>query len=112
MTRADLINALGVGSKLSPSALSAARSLEKYTRKNDDDDDDNDDDNDEDGDSTSSEEGNSDDDDDEDIEEGGLLKIIPCTKQDIGGFYSAFCSLGTKVEIGTKVRNHRSIFSL
>jgi hypothetical protein len=96
MTRADLINALGVGSKLSPSALIVARSLEESTRRKNDDDDD-----DEDGDSTSSEEGNSDDDDDDDdVDIGGgvLTNIIPYTKQGIGGFYSTFCSLGTKVK--------------
>jgi hypothetical protein len=30
--------------------------------------------------------------------------LIPCRSSDIGGFYAAFCSLGTSVEVATKVR--------
>jgi hypothetical protein len=29
--------------------------------------------------------------------------IIPCRSVDIGGFYAALCSLGTSIEVGTKV---------
>ena len=30
---------------------------------------------------------------------------VPCTSKDIGGFYAALCSLGTKVNVRTKVRD-------
>jgi len=32
--------------------------------------------------------------------------IIPCRSVDIGGFYAALCSLGTSIEVGTKVSLH------
>jgi hypothetical protein len=30
--------------------------------------------------------------------------VIGCTAKDIGGFYSSLCALGTRVNVGTKVR--------
>lgn len=106
MTRSDLINSLAVGSRLSHDALKAARYIQKkgqfpnINTKNDNDIDD-----------ESSWSGS---DDDSDSTEsitsanGSVSKkehkvIIPCTGENIGGFYSALCSLGKKIEIGTKV---------
>ena len=105
MTRSDLINSLGVGSRLSDKAIVAARRLNNTTTTSTENDDD---------DSSSLSCGKEDDesyDDDTDIDsddescvQSAKNKIIiPCKAKDVGGFYSAFCALGTTVEIGTKV---------
>mmetsp|Transcript_12407 Transcript_12407/g.18792 ORF Transcript_12407/g.18792 Transcript_12407/m.18792 type:complete len:887 (+) Transcript_12407:81-2741(+) len=122
MTRSDLINSLGVGSRLSEKVLIAARHLNSTAssinngqsdkRSNSIDSNLHDDDT---SSSVSSEKEDyesdeSDDNDDTDIDsddENSLQfsksKItIPCKATDVGGFYSAFCALGTSVEIGTK----------
>lgn len=44
------------------------------------------------------------DDDDTDVQDGDPSGGLPCRSLDIGGFYSALCSLGTRVTVGTKVR--------
>ncbi len=123
MTRSDLINSLGVGSRLSDRAIVAARHLSSTTSgtnngrsqkesdstnssfqdddtsssassgKEDDESDDNDD-------------TDIDSDDESDVQFGKNKIVIPCKAKDIGGFYSAFCAIGTSVEIGTKV-SHR-----
>ena len=52
-----------------------------------------------------------DDDEFEDVDDGDDSKkdsdicILPCLEADIGGFYSALCALGHGVTIGTKVRS-------
>ena len=128
MTRSDLINSLGVGSRLSSEFVTAARYLDTNSGENrnnkgdllniheeegdeesDDDDDDSESDSDEssvDEDDNNEEENESfiTDSDSKNIKSGGWKKIvIPCKAQDIGGFYSSFCTLAKKIEIGTKV---------
>ena len=102
MTRSDLINSLGVGSRLSHDALLVARFLagRNIVGGDDDDNDGNDDGGveEKEDDATASTDDDEDDDDDDDEE-----IAIPCKSKDIGSFYSAFCSLGSKIEIGTKV---------
>jgi hypothetical protein len=109
MTRSDLINSLAVGSRLSHDALKAARYIQKNGKvgqfpnintNNDSNIDDesswsgSEDDNDSAG-SITSENGSG-------CNEKPKV-IIPCTGENIGGFYSAFCSLGKNIEVGTKV---------
>jgi len=124
MTRSDLINALGVGSRLSSDALMAARGIhtEELNRlkavnnkecKDNDKSNHQEDDNESVSSSSSSDSSsssstvsdNADDvdeniNDDTDLEEEKI--IIPCTAKDIGGFYASLCTLGVAVEIGTK----------
>ena len=89
MTRSDLINSLGVGSRLSSEAIAAARILDhKLGYKQDiqsvsDSDD------------SSSES--------EEEEDENAVVDIPCSNQDVGSFYAAILALAKKVEIGTKV---------
>ena len=101
MTRSDLINSLGVGSRISHNALVAARHLEnnKLMKNFDNVSDEN---------VVSVSKGKQDDDEYErgDISINGCSDdkiIVPCKGNDIGGFYSAFCTLATSVEIATKV---------
>jgi hypothetical protein len=112
MTRSDLINSLGVGSRLSPEALAAVRNIDsaisggKGHRDGINEDDGNEDDNTSDeSESDDDSESESDDDESESVDDDYNTKktVIPCKAADVGGFYSAFCSLGTSVEIGTKV---------
>ena len=132
MTRADLINSLGIG-RLSTRAHAASKRLRKLGSGSDggsmeDDEDDEDDEEEEeeeeeeDQNEEEEEEGpvpmetsdGADDDeeideaDDEDVddpeENPGKQTRIPCREQDIGGFYSALCALGVGVNVGTKVR--------
>lgn len=89
MTRSDLINSLGVGSRLSSEAIAAARSLDhklgyKQDIQSESDSDD----------SSSESEGEEDED---------AVVDIPCGDQDVGSFYAAILALAKKVEIGTKV---------
>lgn len=89
MTRSDLINSLGVGSRLSSEAIAAARSLDhklgyKQDIQSESDSDD----------SSSESEGE---------EDENAVVDIPCGDQDVGSFYAAILALAKKVEIGTKV---------
>jgi len=117
MTRSDLINSLGVGSRLSSHALHTARAVEKHIHGQNEDKtgiNDNGDDSSLSGNdsvsSTSSEEsqdGPANDIAEMDInheknnEKSNIIKI-PCRAKDVGSFYSALCALGLEVEIGTK----------
>ena len=122
MTRADLINALGIG-RVSPRAFRASKLLSKGGEivyggvDNGDEDDDDDDD-----DPSEEEEAEENDDDQEQDEEeqddeakeedfeqetkesSSDIGILPCKAIDIGGFYSSLCALGQGISIGTKVR--------
>jgi hypothetical protein len=121
MTRADIINGLGIG-HLSHRALQASKrlgttetSLEKdKALENDDrsatsedveeeegDDDAEADSIDDRSDSSANEEGAGTDEQGDDLSTCGMG--VPCRASDVGGFYSAFCSLGTGVTVGTKV---------
>ena len=53
-------------------------------------------------DETEDEEDTDDDEEDNDMNRDCSV-VIPCQRQDIGGFYAAICAIGTSVEIGTKV---------
>ena len=116
MTRSDLINSLGVCSRLSHNALTVARFLEKKNlngvgngeeEEEKEDDDDNEEEvesEEEDESSTSSNDEEEEEEEEEEAEEEEEVEVfIPCKSKDIGGFYSAFCSLGSRIEIGTKV---------
>ena len=110
MTRSDLINSLGAGGHLSKRALLAARIMgsEKVMSEEKDDSDDTDSDDEDDTTTTCSNE--------EDVKSSNASHLegkstgnvenlsCPCSVQDIGGFYSALCTLAVGVEIGTKVR--------
>jgi len=130
MTRADLINSLGVG-RLTSTAVHAARHLSAYlgvaveSSASSDacedgeefvSDSDNDDDDDDDSDvamSSSSDAG----DDGRPLTTTPVFQnnktitaadsqealLVPCRASDIGGFYSALCTLGIGINIGTKV---------
>jgi hypothetical protein len=118
MTRADIINGLGIG-HLSHRALQASKrlgttetSLEKDESQDNDDisatsegaeqeegDDEAEADSSDDS-SAADDEGEVTDEQEDDVGTGG----VPCRASDIGGFYSALCSLGTGVTVGTKVR--------
>jgi len=118
MTRSDLINSLGVGSRLSSHALHTARTIEKQMHGHNEDENgsssDNDDGSSFSGDisvsSTSSEEsqeGPANDIAEMDINHGNNNEKsntiqVPCQAKDIGSFYSALCAIGEEVEIGTK----------
>jgi hypothetical protein len=93
MTRADLINMLGVGRNTANGNNNMSRSAPSSVASSEDDDDDDDDD-------LSDEE-----------EEGAPVApkpiestVLHCQKNDLGGFYAALCSLGVGVRVGTKVR--------
>lgn len=124
MTRSDLINSLGVGSRLGPEFVTAVRYLDSNAggfRSNRGDlldiDEEERDGGSDDVDDSDSDESSVDEDDNEGEEDessftntasknmkssGEKKIVIPCKGQDIGGFYSAFCTLATKIEIGTK----------
>lgn len=123
LTRADLINGLGIG-HLSHGALAASKRLaaessttavtmESEEKQGEDgvgkevaD-----------GDTVASE----DDDDETSVgdfsessetpDENDFNAALPCRSLDIGGFYSALCSIGTQVSVGTKVRKLLSCWS-
>jgi hypothetical protein len=121
MTRADLINALGVG-RLSIRAFRTSKRLWKEgdggASSTEDDEID------EEGSSKfedpteevegdeEEEEDNDEEDDEEAIEineepvDEGLL---PCKASDVGGFYSSLCALGKGITVGTKVRRLTSV---
>jgi hypothetical protein len=116
MTRADIINGLGIG-HLSHRALQASKGLgTTETSLKKDESHDNDDvsatsENAEQTERDDEEEVESSDDSSED-DEGEVTDeqeddlgtgAVPCRASDIGGFYSALCSLGTGVTVGTKV---------
>jgi len=121
MTRSDLINSLGVGSRLSSHALHSARTIEKLIRGQNEDktkasgnNDDSSSSEDDSVSSTSSEESQEDPADDiagMDINHGNCEELdkttnviqVPCQAKDVGSFYAALCALGDQVEIGTKV---------
>jgi hypothetical protein len=115
MTRADLINVLGVGrpqqqpqSQQQPNRKNHNRKPAKRTGSSATT-------------STSDEEDNDNDNDNDDEEEDSCENLnatsdennndrmqpqIPrCKTNDIGGFYAALCTLGVGVKVGTKVRN-------
>ena len=130
MTRADLINMLGVGRaghSNNPAGhrqkrrVSSSTNSTSGTATSDDDDDEGDEEEDDDDDTQ-----DDDDDLDEDVDEeedeeedevddsNGPVRqvsaadkdsVLSCKKNDIGGFYSALCTLGRGVKVGTKVRN-------
>jgi len=120
MTRSDLINSLGVGSRLSSHALHSARTIEKLIRGQNEDktkasgnNDDSSSSEDDSVSSTSSEESQEDPADDiagMDINHGNCEELdkttnviqVPCQAKDVGSFYAALCALGDQVEIGTK----------
>jgi hypothetical protein len=131
MTRADLINSLGIG-RLSKKAMRVAAAMTKLIVKNNNnkkhqqqgDDDNNElrdeepiieedtttvedngekEETDQDTDDTDDDGDDDDDDDDDDEEEADDKEVLPCLEADIGGFYSALCALGVGVTIGTKV---------
>ena len=128
MTRADLINSLGVGRSLSHRAKSASNHLAALAsdsaavsaggRKEDENDHDDSDDDEEEEEEDSEDETESDDeyessseDDEEESEDTSQKSQIdstpksihlPCKKKDIGGFYSALCALGTSIQVCTK----------
>jgi len=110
MTRADMINGLGIG-HLSHRALLASRRLsggnaESIASEEEEV---------HDGDTAAtseeeeesvadySESSEAVDEDETDAQEDDLSAGLPCHTLDIGGFYSALCSLGTQVTVGTKV---------
>lgn len=110
MTRADLINGIGIG-HLSHRALVASKGLaaagnnagsSNASGKEQDETMD-------DGDTVASEDDETSVDDYSDSSEAAedesddLIAGLPCRSLDIGGFYSALCSLGTQVCVGTKV---------
>lgn len=104
MTRADLINSLGIGSKLSAPAILSARNLDVKDDLDDDIDDDSN------SSSTSDSSTHNSDSFENDIDEKSISKSVlhstidvHAMAEDIGGFFSAFVALGTWVEIGTKV---------
>lgn len=116
MTRADIINGLGIG-HLSHRALQASKrlgttetSLEKDESQDNDDasatsenaeqrEGDDEAEAESSDDSSVDDEGEVTDEQEDDIDTGA----VPCRASDIGGFYSALCSLGTGVIVGTKV---------
>lgn len=109
MTRADLINSLGVGSRLSSRARICARRLEKA---GDNDDSSADDDSDTQASDSSSDESDLPHQDiaEMDVNDKDIASLdtddrieVPCLAEDIGGFYSALVALGHQIEIGTKV---------
>ena len=120
MTRADIINGLGIG-HLSHRALQASKRLGTTETSlkmdealdNDDrsatsegveeeeDDDAKADNVDDRSDSSADEEGTGTDEQEDDLSTCGMG--VPCRASDVGGFYSALCSLGTGVTVGTKV---------
>jgi hypothetical protein len=115
MTRADLINTLGIGKQqLQPSSAAPAKESEKSNGDStDEEDDDSSDDDDE------EEEGGGDDDQSEDIfqstadqqpakpgqQQQANSEFLKCKREDIGGFYAALCALGLGVRVGTKVKS-------
>ena len=122
MTRADLINALGIG-RLSHRAHAASKrlidpkDLPSVEEGGGDDDDtgsleDTEDSDDYDETTDDDEEDPADDENGAEPikieEENDAPKdiILPCCGQDIGGFYSALCSLGVGVNVGAKVRSN------
>ena len=120
MTRADLINALGIG-RVSIGAFRASKQLstggdtltnadadadddeeEREGEETDDQDDPVDQEDDDDG--EEDEENEIEDDEEETKDESTNDGILPCMASDIGGFYSSLCALGKGISIGTKVR--------
>jgi hypothetical protein len=98
MTRADLINMLGVGRSNNDTTTgnnnNMSRSAPSSVASSDDDDDDDD---------------VSDNDEEDDEEAAPAPKptestVLHCQKNDLGGFYAALCALGVGVRVGTKVR--------
>ena len=110
MTRADVINGLGIG-HLSHRALQASKRLgqtESSSDKEDEEEDATSDDEQEEDDSSIERSESSDQagewtDGQEEEDVGAVGTGIPCRASDIGGFYSALCSLGTGISVGTKV---------
>jgi hypothetical protein len=106
MTRADLINSLGIGSRLSPQAILYAKKLDTNDGNDESSADDDSD--------TQTSDSLSDlphqdiaemgvNDDDIASKESEEVVHVPCLAEDIGGFYSALVALGHEIEIGTKV---------
>lgn len=116
MTRADIINGLGIG-HLSHRALQASKRLgATETSLEKDESQDNDDvsassenaeqrEGDDEAEAESSDDSSVDDEGEVTDEQEGDIDTgaVPCRASDIGGFYSAICSLGTGVTVGTKV---------
>jgi hypothetical protein len=124
MTRADLINALGIGRLSRQAAQYVVKHGTAAANKQQDDVDENIDENidgdpvqdsesedvvgvdakEEDGETVDTDDDQNDDDDetsDNDADDDDSL--LPCMEADIGGFYAALCALGVGVTIGTKV---------
>jgi hypothetical protein len=108
MTRADLINSLGIGSRLSSRAIACAKKLGTNDVNDENSSDDDSD--------TQVSDSSSDESDlpHQDIAEMDVndnvasnesveLINVTCLSEDIGGFYSALVALGHEVAIGTKV---------
>ena len=120
MTRADLINMLGVGKAGHSNnpvghrpkrRISSGTNSTSGTATSDEDDDEDEEYND---DETQDDEDDLDEDDDSGEEDSFRRRLdgtavpdkdstISCKKSDIGGFYSALCTLGRGVKVGTKV---------
>jgi hypothetical protein len=127
MTRADLINALGVG-RLSMGAFRASKALskggdtltnsyaddeeEEEEREGEESDDPDDLVEQEEEDEEEDEENESEDDEVENKDESTNNDTLPCKASDIGGFYSSLCALGKGISIGTKVRVIEFVYPL
>ena len=120
MSRADIINGLGIG-HLSQRALVASRRLAGSDAESSASEREEEDVNDDDTAATSGEEESVGDfsessqavavgDDETDVQGSDSSASLPCRTLDLGGFYSALCSLGTQVTVGTKVRCTHLLF--
>ena len=98
MTRADLINMLGVGRNTTNGTNGTGNNNNNMSRSAPS--------------SVASSEDDDEDDDDDlsDEEEAAIAPkptestVLHCQKNDLGGFYAALCALGVGVRVGTKVR--------
>jgi hypothetical protein len=106
MTRADVINSLGVG-RAGLLATSRQQAKEMADLAEEDEETEEEDDMEE----TTEDDVESDDDEDEDEDDEGdesgqddeiSPESMPCRAVDLGGFYAALCALGTGVRVGTK----------
>jgi hypothetical protein len=105
MTRADVINSLGVGRAglLASSRRQQSKDLADLEEEEEVDETEEEDDMEE---TTEDDVESDDDEDEEEDDEGDKIEqgdeSMPCRAVDLGGFYAALCALGTGVRVGTK----------
>ena len=113
MTRADLINSLGIGRQLqsSSSKKQSQNASEMYESTDDEEDESSEEEDDEEEEEEEGEEDQSDESENNKqphaqpkLNNDGTPETVSCKVSDVGGFYAAVCALGVGVRLGTKVK--------